>query len=423
MSYNHTTMNSHDSRRRPSHSRKRSRTVLCVLAATLAPTAVTAFGVSSTAAPKRSNSALESAPAIPMPLPTSSASGLELPSFTFPDMEVPQKKLKTKTRSSSSSKLPRSSSTTQLPTHLRLDESEIVRRKQEWAGRYTSLEALRETFGSNENKLWGDLQASTARRLYKTLLPRALLDLSQLGLSEMQPHDLAPLAYEARVAAKLYARERCTVPARIAATLFDGFRQFTKYGTWQGQGMTYDQIWNKYSETLLLGDAPTTSSSVSCEKDDSTTTVCLKILEKSCVSNSGVDRMVSVPHDYRVTQKTTRSATTTTRRSADAVPQQRRQQHEQELLERIHAQLEQDMYQLLLPNTTDDDDDETTLSSIPLHRQERHAPSPSRKLRRNNDHVRLVRLLAKQRRLQQRREALGMDVTVEPSDASAVLRP
>ena len=42
----------------------------------------------------------------------------------------------------------------------------------EWAGRYTSVEALREHFGTNQNKVWGDLQASTARRLYKTLLPR-----------------------------------------------------------------------------------------------------------------------------------------------------------------------------------------------------------------------------------------------------------
>ena len=99
-------------------------------------------------------------------------------------------------------------------TSLLLDEEEVLRRKLEWAGRYTTVDALRETFSGYENKLWGDLQASTARRLYKTLLPRALLDLSQLGVGQLQPQDLAPLAYQARLAAKLYARERCTVPAR-----------------------------------------------------------------------------------------------------------------------------------------------------------------------------------------------------------------
>jgi len=105
-------------------------------------------------------------------------------------------------------------------------EDGYQQRKQEWAARYTSVEDLRETFGSNRNKVWGDLDATTARRLYKTLLPRALLELYNVG--GLQPEDLASLAYEARVAAKLYTRERCKLPPRYAAMAFDGFRQYKK---------------------------------------------------------------------------------------------------------------------------------------------------------------------------------------------------
>merc|ERR1712232_304216 len=66
-----------------------------------------------------------------------------------------------------------------------------------------------------------------------------------------KPEDLAPLAYQARVAAKLYARERSRVAVRIAANLFDGFRQLKRYGKFDTHGMTYDQIWEKYRKVIL----------------------------------------------------------------------------------------------------------------------------------------------------------------------------
>ena len=130
------------------------------------------------------------------------------------------------------------------------DEIEYQRRKQEWAARYTTLNGLRETFGSNRNKLWGDLDPTTTRRLYKSLLPTALCELVlDLGV---RPEELAPLAYEARKAAKLYARERCHVPARVAASLYDGFRQFKRYGKFQPSGMSYDQVWDKYRRITYM---------------------------------------------------------------------------------------------------------------------------------------------------------------------------
>jgi hypothetical protein len=160
-------------------------------------------------------------------------------------------------------------------------------RKEEWANIYTNLESLRDTFGSNQNKLWGDLDPATARRLYRCLMPRALLELVKVGV---QPEDLAPLAYEARVAAKLYARERSVVPVRFAATLYDGMRQFQRYGKFQCHGMTYDQVWEKYHKVIM--DDPENHIYDDLTEQDVTAKICLKILERSCITNENIDRWV-----------------------------------------------------------------------------------------------------------------------------------
>eukprot|EP00543_Licmophora_paradoxa_P004953 CAMPEP_0202442010 /NCGR_PEP_ID=MMETSP1360-20130828/1513_1 /ASSEMBLY_ACC=CAM_ASM_000848 /TAXON_ID=515479 /ORGANISM="Licmophora paradoxa, Strain CCMP2313" /LENGTH=344 /DNA_ID=CAMNT_0049057241 /DNA_START=41 /DNA_END=1075 /DNA_ORIENTATION=- len=164
------------------------------------------------------------------------------------------------------------------------EEIDYERRKQDWADRYTSVGALREVFGSNNNKLWGDLDPSTSRRLYKTLLPRALLELLKLGA---RPEDLAPLAYKARQAAKMYARERSIVPARVAATSYDLARQWKAYGKIQPNGITWSQLFTKYKRQVLdeLGD--------DCfAYEDVTAKICLKILERSCQTNQRIDKWV-----------------------------------------------------------------------------------------------------------------------------------
>uniref|UniRef100_A0A7S1D2F8 RING-type domain-containing protein n=1 Tax=Cyclophora tenuis TaxID=216820 RepID=A0A7S1D2F8_CYCTE len=129
--------------------------------------------------------------------------------------------------------------------------NDYEKRKLEWASEHTSVDALRKKFGENQNQMWGDLDARTCRRLYKTLLPKALLELYRVGI---EPQDLAPLAYEARLAAKLYARERCVVPARLAAHSYDGFRHWKRYGRFQCTGMTYKQLWEKYRQAILQED-------------------------------------------------------------------------------------------------------------------------------------------------------------------------
>mmetsp|Transcript_7834 Transcript_7834/g.16809 ORF Transcript_7834/g.16809 Transcript_7834/m.16809 type:complete len:348 (+) Transcript_7834:208-1251(+) len=169
-----------------------------------------------------------------------------------------------------------------------VDDVEYQQRKQEWADRYTTLEGLRETFGSNHNKLYGDLNAATTRRLYKSLLPTAVCELV-LDV-EVKPDELAQLAYEARKAAKLYARERCHLPARCFANCYDGVRSFRRYGRFQIEGMSYDQIFDKYyqrsaQEHELGGDDD------DWDEEDIVTQTCMKILESACRTNAFVDRI------------------------------------------------------------------------------------------------------------------------------------
>lgn len=208
---------------------------------------------------------------------------------------------------------------------LPLRTIEYRRRKHEWAERYTSQEGLREAFGSNRNKWWGDLDAKTARRLYKRLLfPTAISELVlELGDEIVRPEELAPLAYEARKAAKMYVRERCRVPSRVGAYLFDGFRQLRKYGRFQPNGASYEQLWIKYYEEngshnitdheweYLFRETDHHHDRDDDDDDDDdlddvedimdgiddavieeeiVKRTCQKILEKSCTTNEAIDR-------------------------------------------------------------------------------------------------------------------------------------
>jgi hypothetical protein len=127
------------------------------------------------------------------------------------------------------------------------------------------------------------------------MLPSALLWLAQTGV---QPQDLAPLAYRARKAAKLYIRERSQVPFRIAAHLLDGFRQFQKHGKFQTQGMTYEQIWQKYRKVIMdEQNKDEISTSDELKEEDVAAQICYKILEKSCSTNSYIDELFAASDD------------------------------------------------------------------------------------------------------------------------------
>jgi hypothetical protein len=211
-----------------------------------------------------------------------------------------------------------------------LTEEEQRKAKLQWAAKYTSLPTIRQTFGRNRNKLWGDFDSQTTRKLYHTLLPRALLGLYDIGL--WSPKELAPLAYEARVTAKKYARERCVFPSRVMAMVFDGYRMWRDWGTFSVEGMSWEQVWDKY-ETQVLKEMME-----DCDQDDGgqddenlllrrdsdgcciidlneisvreeiTAQICLRILERSCVTNGMVDKLFLEEDDDSDTSSGTHSA-------------------------------------------------------------------------------------------------------------------
>ncbi|KAL3913020.1 MAG: hypothetical protein SGILL_006656, partial [Bacillariaceae sp.] len=198
-------------------------------------------------------------------------------------------------------------------------QQEYDLRRQRWLDRYGSLEALQTTFGtgrpdnnSTTSFFAGDLTPAQTRRLYHTLLPRTLLGLYELGL--MNPEELAPMAYEARMAAKQYARSRCVWYARMATELFDQYRSVRDRGrigtkTNQGSGMTWEEIYSKYEAQIVQEECEAVLQKYSDKDDrtrqrkaekklkrlkddeDLTMSIYTRILEKSCATNQAFDKM------------------------------------------------------------------------------------------------------------------------------------
>lgn len=82
------------------------------------------------------------------------------------------------------------------------------------------------------------------------------------------------------------------LPGRVAAMVYDGFRSWRTWGTWQIEGMSWEQVWNKY-ETQILEEYMEDHSHVDLDEiqDEITLQICLKILERSCITNEAVDKM------------------------------------------------------------------------------------------------------------------------------------
>ncbi|KAG5178180.1 hypothetical protein JKP88DRAFT_225623 [Tribonema minus] len=149
------------------------------------------------------------------------------------------------------------------------------------------LQSLRKVYGPRRNKFWGDLSNKQTRAFYHELLPVSLQfeadDLCSLTLEER-----ARRASMARHAARLYARERCALPGRLTAVLYDGFRHFRKYGTWNSSGQTWDELWAKYEGQVRRECGPEAS------EDAIRDAVCRRILEKSCCTNKMFDRLAGM---------------------------------------------------------------------------------------------------------------------------------
>ena len=169
-------------------------------------------------------------------------------------------------------------------------QQDYKRRRTEWLEKYGSLEALESTFG----RARGDLTVEQTRRLYHTLLPRSLLGLYEMGL--MKPEELAPLAYEARVAAKEYARRRCVWTGRLMTALFDRYRNLRDRGRWsKTSSLTWEELWQKYEAQIVqeeCADVLNNNGELSArQKDALTMRIYHKILERSCATNQAFDSL------------------------------------------------------------------------------------------------------------------------------------
>jgi len=189
-------------------------------------------------------------------------------------------------------------------------QKEYERRRDVWLARYGSLQALQATFGTAPP--WGDLSPQETRSLYHTLLPRSLVGLSEMGL--MKPEELAPLAYEARMAAKAYARSRCFTTARLATAAFDQYRNLRRRGLFQfgSSSMSWEEIWQKYEGQIVQEEyrkelvmeryarifgkrkAKRRRKVIGLEDMDDETLnmrIYLRILERSCSTNQAFDSL------------------------------------------------------------------------------------------------------------------------------------
>lgn len=94
------------------------------------------------------------------------------------------------------------------------------------------------------------------------------------------------MAVAARRAARLYARERGLLPVSLACTLYDGLRGLVNEGAWQPQGLSDEQIFDKYAQQHGCADGR-------CDYD-ALEEIYYTILVKSCTSNSAVDAMMGL---------------------------------------------------------------------------------------------------------------------------------
>jgi len=149
-----------------------------------------------------------------------------------------------------------------------------------------TVNILRQEYGERAN-WWGDLSSQQTRMLYQNLLPRMIL--CEDEFQDLPLKDRAYIASMARYAAKLYTRERCRVPGRVAANLYDAARYAARTGRWSWTGMTVDEIWNKYEQQIKaeLGQG--------VSEDMLYQSLYERILSKSCSTNPFIDQLMLGP--------------------------------------------------------------------------------------------------------------------------------
>lgn len=142
-----------------------------------------------------------------------------------------------------------------------------------------TVESLRQRYGKRKT-VWGEWSPAQTRWFYKTQLPWALQIDGALGLSL---EERAKMASQARHALRLYSRERCHLPARVVARLYDGLRHWHDFGSWSPEGMSWVEIKGKYTEEArrTLG--------LTATKEEVELFVYRRIIDKACSTNKFFD--------------------------------------------------------------------------------------------------------------------------------------
>jgi len=186
-----------------------------------------------------------------------------------------------------------------------------------------TVNILRSEYGESPRRWWGDLSASETRTLYHSLLPTIMLLENEDELKDLPLKNRAYIASMARYAARLYARERCRLPGRWAASLYDAIRHAIRYGRWSWTGMTVDEIWLKYEMELrnerglpdprekeawreaqdvegeadegAMADERRREKASQLQEKRMYKALYKRILSKSCSTNRFIDRSMNVP--------------------------------------------------------------------------------------------------------------------------------
>ena len=138
-----------------------------------------------------------------------------------------------------------------------------------------TIEELRKRYGDSKNE-WSIYDT---RQFYKQQLPRALQVDGFLGLSL---EDRAKLAARSRNVVRKYARERCGLPASVAARFFDGVRHLQHFGYWRTDGLSWEELKAKYIQQVTRLDPNATPEEIELN-------VYRMILDKSCSTNKIFD--------------------------------------------------------------------------------------------------------------------------------------
>eukprot|EP00483_Globobulimina_turgida_P009836 UN09855 len=152
---------------------------------------------------------------------------------------------------------------------------------------YTTLEQLRDKFGSNEYSLIQGLNARESRRLYHKLLPKCIINSPKY--QSLSICEKAHKAFLARQANKKYTRERSNILVSCFAKIMDFWRHR------RIDGATHTYLWNRKAKKInakqCIIDENENNKRHVLWNDSKCQNVCAQMLKSSTRTNKVVDEL------------------------------------------------------------------------------------------------------------------------------------